>query len=227
MLAMILAHAGGEDGTLFLLAFAPVGVILLIGFVIVLRPVVNSMGQPQPREEDLADRLLGEEEAQRVRSQNRRRRGIRRRVLRDHLHLSRRSGSVGSGVMMLPKSSSTTATRRVPGVVWVRTTTVSPGWTQLVASWLSGSPPFPQAVSATPSARQATRAGSARRRGRAAPGAGRACGRSIPKCSVRRECQDKSPDSAMLESGHPASAGPSNHQAPWRFRTTPKVFNRM
>jgi hypothetical protein len=93
MLAMILAHAGGEDGTLFLLAFAPVGVILLIGFVIVLRPVVNSMGQPQPREEDLADRLLGEEEAQRVRSQNRRRRGIRRRVLRDHLHLSRRSGS--------------------------------------------------------------------------------------------------------------------------------------
>lgn len=23
----------------------------------------------------------------------------------------------------------------------------------------------------------------------------------------------------MLESGHPASAGPSDHQAPWRFRT--------
>src|SRR6266542_4356109 len=117
------------------------------------------------------------------------------------------SMGLGSGVMMLPKSSSTTATRRVPGVVWVRTTTVSPGWTQLVASWLSGSPPPPQAVSATPSARQATRAGSARHRGRAAPGAGRACGRSIPKCSVRRECQDKSPDSAMLESGHPRLGG--------------------
>jgi hypothetical protein len=87
MLAMILAHAGGDDGTLFLLAFAPVGVILLVGFVIVLRPVVNSIGQPQPvkREEDLADRLLGEEEAQRMRSRSRRRRGIRRRLVRAHL----------------------------------------------------------------------------------------------------------------------------------------------
>lgn len=91
MLAMILAHAGGEDGTLFLLAFAPVGVILLVGFVIVLRPVVNAIGQPQPREreEDLADRLLGEEEAERVRSQGRRRRGVRRRLVR--AHLARRS----------------------------------------------------------------------------------------------------------------------------------------
>ncbi len=84
MLAMILAHAGGDDGMLFLLAFAPVGVILLVGFVIVLRPVVTSMGQPEERKEDLADRLLGEEEARRVRSQARRRRGMRRRRLRDH-----------------------------------------------------------------------------------------------------------------------------------------------
>jgi hypothetical protein len=87
MLAMILAHAGGEDGTLMLLALAPVGLILLVGFVIVLRPVVNAIGQPQPveREKDLADQLLGEEEAQRVRSEGRRRRGIRRRLLRAHL----------------------------------------------------------------------------------------------------------------------------------------------
>jgi hypothetical protein len=42
MLAMILAHGGGDDGGLFLLAFVPVGVILLAGFVIVLRPVVSS-----------------------------------------------------------------------------------------------------------------------------------------------------------------------------------------
>jgi hypothetical protein len=93
MLAMILAHAGGEDGTLMLLALAPVGLILLVGFVIVLRPVVNAIGQPQPveREKDLADHVLGEEEAQRLRVQGRRRRSIRRRLLR--AHLTRRSTS--------------------------------------------------------------------------------------------------------------------------------------
>jgi hypothetical protein len=42
MLEMILAHGGGDDGALFLLAFVPVGIILLVGFVIVLRPVVSS-----------------------------------------------------------------------------------------------------------------------------------------------------------------------------------------
>jgi hypothetical protein len=49
MLEMILAHAGGDDGVLFLLAFVPVGIILLVGFVIVLRPVVSST---PPRKDD-------------------------------------------------------------------------------------------------------------------------------------------------------------------------------
>jgi hypothetical protein len=53
MLATILAHGGGAgDSGLMLLAFAPVGLILLIGFVIVLRPVVSGTTHRDEREED-------------------------------------------------------------------------------------------------------------------------------------------------------------------------------
>ncbi len=50
MLGVILAHGGGDDGGLFLLAFAPVGLIFLIGFLIVLRPVVSSTGERELKE---------------------------------------------------------------------------------------------------------------------------------------------------------------------------------
>jgi hypothetical protein len=51
-ISTILAHGGGDDGTLFLLAFAPVGIILLVGFVLVLRPVVSSTAQREEQEDD-------------------------------------------------------------------------------------------------------------------------------------------------------------------------------
>jgi hypothetical protein len=89
---LILAHAGDTDGALFLLLFAPAGLMLLVGLLLVFLPLTSSpFDQPPPREEDLADRLLGEEEARRLRSQGRRRRGLRRRALRDHLAASRRA----------------------------------------------------------------------------------------------------------------------------------------
>ena len=47
-----LAHGGGDDGVLFLLAFVPVGIILLVGFVIVLRPVVSGTAQREDQEDD-------------------------------------------------------------------------------------------------------------------------------------------------------------------------------
>ena len=52
MLGVILAHGGGDDSALFLLAFAPVGLIFLIGFLIVLRPVVSSIGEREEDEDD-------------------------------------------------------------------------------------------------------------------------------------------------------------------------------
>jgi hypothetical protein len=51
-LTTVLAHGGGDDGALFLLAFVPVGIILLVGFVIVLRPVVSSTVQREEKEDD-------------------------------------------------------------------------------------------------------------------------------------------------------------------------------
>ena len=52
MFELILAHGGGDDGALFLLAFVPVGIILLVGFVIVLRPVVSGTSQREDHEDD-------------------------------------------------------------------------------------------------------------------------------------------------------------------------------
>jgi hypothetical protein len=51
-LTTVLAHGGGDDGALFLLAFVPVGIILLVGFVIVLRPVVSGTSQREEPEDD-------------------------------------------------------------------------------------------------------------------------------------------------------------------------------
>jgi len=84
---LILAHAGGGDGALFLLLFLPAGAMLLIGLLLVFLPLtISPFDQPTPGDEDdLANRLLGEEEARRLRSQGRRRRGLRRRALRQHL----------------------------------------------------------------------------------------------------------------------------------------------
>jgi hypothetical protein len=80
---VIIAH--GSGGGLGLLAFLPAGLLLLVGLVLMLSPVVSQTGRPVVREEDeddLANRLLGEEEAQRLRKQARRRRAVRRRTLR-------------------------------------------------------------------------------------------------------------------------------------------------
>ncbi len=52
VISTLLAHGGGDDGALFLLAFVPVGIILLVGFVIVLRPVVSGTVQREEQEDD-------------------------------------------------------------------------------------------------------------------------------------------------------------------------------
>ena len=54
-LTTVLAHGGDTDGALFLLAFVPVGIMLLVGFVIVLRPVVSSTVQREDQEDDEDD----------------------------------------------------------------------------------------------------------------------------------------------------------------------------
>jgi hypothetical protein len=77
---VIVAH--GSGGGLGLLAFAPVGLLLLVGLVLMFSPVVSQVGRPPPPEVDDDDlaRLLGEEEAREVRKRARRRRAVRRRA---------------------------------------------------------------------------------------------------------------------------------------------------
>ncbi len=87
MMHAILAHGGDTDGALFLLLFIPAGAMLLGGLLLVFLPLTASpFDQPAARDQDdLAARVLGDEEARRVRSQGRRRRSLRRRELRRHL----------------------------------------------------------------------------------------------------------------------------------------------
>ena len=79
----ILAHMAGGGGWA-LLAFAPAGLFLVIGLLVMIRPVVDGVGKPVQEEDpdDLAYQLLGEEEAREWRRQARRRRAVRRRLLR-------------------------------------------------------------------------------------------------------------------------------------------------
>ena len=79
----ILAHMAGGGGWA-LVAFAPAGLLLVIGLLVMIRPVVDELGRPTQAEDpdDLAYQLLGEEEAREWRRQARRRRAVRRRLLR-------------------------------------------------------------------------------------------------------------------------------------------------
>jgi hypothetical protein len=81
---VVIAHAGGALG---LLAFLPAGLLLLVGLVLVFSPIATQSGRPvqQEDEDDLANRLLGEEEAREFRRRSRRRRAVRRRTLRSAL----------------------------------------------------------------------------------------------------------------------------------------------
>lgn len=85
----IVAHDAG--GGLGLLAFVPVGFLLLVGLVLMISPVVSEIGRPTPKEDedDLANQVLGEEGARELRRRARRRRAVRR--------LTRRTGSSGKG----------------------------------------------------------------------------------------------------------------------------------
>lgn len=89
---VIIAH--GSGGGLGLLAFLPAGLLLLVGLVLMLSPVVSQAGRParEEDEDDLANRLLGEEEALELRRRARRRRAVHRRTLRAAL-----SGKLGHG----------------------------------------------------------------------------------------------------------------------------------
>jgi hypothetical protein len=83
----ILAHAGDADGALVLLLFLPAGAMLLAGLLLVFLPLTASpFDQPVVRDEDdLAEHLLGEEEARQVRTRGRRQRSLRRLAVRRHL----------------------------------------------------------------------------------------------------------------------------------------------
>jgi hypothetical protein len=82
---VIVAH--GPGGGLGLLAFLPAGLLLLVGLVLMLSPVVSQAGRPvrEEDEDDLANRLLGEEEARELRRRARRKRATRRRTRRASL----------------------------------------------------------------------------------------------------------------------------------------------
>jgi hypothetical protein len=78
---VIVAH--GSGGGFGLLAFVPVGLLLAIGLVLMFSPIVSQAGRPSPPEvdeDDLAFRVLGEEEARELRKRARRRRAVRRRA---------------------------------------------------------------------------------------------------------------------------------------------------
>ncbi|HEX8862304.1 MAG TPA: hypothetical protein VGC06_25065 [Actinomycetes bacterium] len=79
---VIVAH--GPGGGLGLLAFVPVGFLLLVGLVLMFSPVVSQSGRPVPKEDedDLANQLLGEEGARELRRRARRKRAVRRRTRR-------------------------------------------------------------------------------------------------------------------------------------------------
>ena len=84
---VVIAH--GSGGGLGILAFFPAGLLLLVGLVLVFSPIATQSGRPvqQEDEDDLANRLLGEEEARDLRRRSRRRRAVRRRSLRGRLGL--------------------------------------------------------------------------------------------------------------------------------------------
>lgn len=85
MAGLLLSEGGlGAAGLLLIL---PGVLLLLVGFVFVLRPIISDADRPDrgPREEgkeDVASKLLGEEEAQELRKQVRRRRAVRRHAQR-------------------------------------------------------------------------------------------------------------------------------------------------
>jgi hypothetical protein len=82
---VVIAHGAG--GGLGILAFFPAGLLLLVGLVLVFSPIATQSGQPvrEEDEDDLANRLLGDEEARDLRRRSRRRRAVRRRTLRANL----------------------------------------------------------------------------------------------------------------------------------------------
>ncbi len=86
-MSLVLAHAGSDGGG-FLLLFLPVGGMLVVGLLLVFLPVTASQfdrADPDAEGEDgedLARRLLGEEEARQLHARGRRRRAMRRRALR-------------------------------------------------------------------------------------------------------------------------------------------------
>jgi hypothetical protein len=75
----MLAHAADASGW-GMLAFIPVGFLLLVGLFLVLRPVVTGIVGTEEQEEadDLASQLLGADEARELRRKARRRRALRR-----------------------------------------------------------------------------------------------------------------------------------------------------
>ncbi len=89
---VVIAH--GSGGGLGLLAFFPVGLLLLVGLVLMFSPIVSQTGRPvrEEDEDDLANRVLGEEEAREFHRRARRQRAVRRRTLRAAL-----PGSLGRG----------------------------------------------------------------------------------------------------------------------------------
>src|SRR6266540_4236701 len=87
---VVIAH--GSGGGLGLLAFFPVGLLLLVGLVLMFSPIVSQTGRPVREEDDLANRVLGEEEAREFHRRARRQRAVRRRTLRAAL-----PGSLGRG----------------------------------------------------------------------------------------------------------------------------------
>ncbi len=81
----LLSEGGlGADGLLLLL---PGLLFLLIGLIFLLRPISShadrlDQGSAKEQEEDVASKLLGEEKAQEIRKQVRRRRAVRRNAQR-------------------------------------------------------------------------------------------------------------------------------------------------
>ena len=101
----MLAHAADASGW-GMLAFIPVGFLLLVGLIIVLRPVVTGIAGTEEREEDdLASQLLGADAARELRRKARRRRAV-------HRLRRRASTTITSDASVSPNGSASGASSR-------------------------------------------------------------------------------------------------------------------
>jgi hypothetical protein len=82
--AVWLAHGGVQDAGPVLIMLVPAGILYGIGLILCLSPVISAMNKPPKSEaEELAAKMLGDDEAKEQVRRSRRLRSIRRREAKE------------------------------------------------------------------------------------------------------------------------------------------------